>query len=351
MKRNIRILFIFFLIFMFSMPSAFADWIPLQDPYGSWQVCERTVWKTVSGDNSGNMSWQITVENFTGYHAEYQAYEMSNFRTVWWYEAGGKTLEYNLHFQVESTVIDVWVNFVSYQYLWGLIYKNVYRVGMSANGSLVSGGTKEYVIGSQPEWVELEIYFNNSRFYVQLNHVVGSYRHWTHFLADEHGVRGIPVSASMVNITLTQTVRHYGSGYIYVGMTDQFHQNTPYTPTLPSTGESLQHDIWGFLSDLQNALGKILPQWLKDWLNNFASWFSWLTGILAIAWNAVVMSFKFIPAIILFWLVDAIGTSVYNGDLHPIGACFMAIYDFIRGVIQTLVNIANTIYDIITFWS
>jgi len=348
MKMVKKVVILGLILLFVLMPLTYADWTVLQEPYGEWGTCERTSWETINGDNYGNASWQINVENFTGYNAEYYVSEFSNYRLAWWHEGSSKNFIIKTKFQINDThSIIAWVWFSSYQNLWGAIYKNVVRMDITLSEDDECTFLGEYTITDLNTYAVTDIWYNSTiqELRVYLYHVADGYR------SKEEGLIWNVTSTDLENVTITQTIYHYGVGKFKGFMWDTIYQNEPYSPTIPDISEEIFFDIWHFINNLSNALKKALPSWLWDWINNFGSWFSWLFDILGIVWVAIVNSVHFIPIIILFWFLDAIITSLYYGDLHPIGNCFMTIYNFARGIISTLSNIAHTIYDILTFWS
>ncbi|MEM2971893.1 MAG: hypothetical protein QW270_05670 [Candidatus Bathyarchaeia archaeon] len=111
--------------------------------------------------------------------------------------------------------------------------------------------------------------------------------------------------------------------------------------------ESLKRSVWNSLTSTFYGLSETFKQafgWAGDLYNWLVFCFTFVGGIV---YGIVHTSLPFLPLILLFWFLDAIGTSVIEGDLHPIGNCFMTIYDFLRAVIQTIVNIASAIWDYI----
>jgi len=337
-----------FILLCLLMPLGYAlQWNVLQEPSGIWEKCERTEWITKNGDNYGNASWYVDVENFTGYNAEYYVNEFSNYRLAWWHESSSKNFIIKTKFQLNEThSIIAWVWFSSYQRLWGSIYKNVVRMDITLSEEESCTFLGEYSITGLDSYVVLDVWYNSTtqKLKVYLYHVADGYR------SKEEALIWNATSTDLENITITQTIYHYGVGKFDGFMIDSIYQNEAYNPSIPQVSEAIAHDIWHFINNLSNALNKALPSWLREWINNFGAWFDWLFGVLGIVWITILQSIDFIPIILLFWFVDAIGTSIYYGNLHPIGECFMTIYNFARGVISTLTQIAHTIYDVLTFW-
>lgn len=114
--------------------------------------------------------------------------------------------------------------------------------------------------------------------------------------------------------------------------------------------ENLRRSIWNSLTSTFYGLSESFKHafgWTGDLYNWLTLCFTFVGGIV---YNIVHLSLPFLPIILLFWFMDAMFTSVQEGKLQPIGNCFMTIYDFLRGVIQTIVNIASAIWEYIKFW-
>jgi len=338
-----------FILLCLLMPLGYAlEWNVLQEPYGTWENCNRTEWETINGDNYGNASWYVDVENFTGYNAEYYVSEFSNYRLAWWHESSSKNFIIKTKFQINEThSIITWVWFSSYQRLWGAIYKNVVKMDITLSEAESCTFLGEYTITNLESYAVLDVWYNSTtqELRVYLYHVADGSR------SKEEALIWNVSSTDLDNITITQSIYHYGVGKFTGFMSDTIYQNEPYTPSIPQISEEIVHDIWHFINILSDSLNKYLPTWLRDWINSFGAWFDWLIGILGIIWGAILNSIDFIPLIVLFWLLDAIATSIYYGNLHPIGNCFMTVYQFATNIISALNNIAHAIYDIITFWS
>lgn len=98
--------------------------------------------------------------------------------------------------------------------------------------------------------------------------------------------------------------------------------------------------------------------WFSETVHNVYPYFGFIldamtfmfTFIGGVLWSFVHVGLPFLPIIVIFWLLDATVTSVQDGNLQPLGNAFMTIYDFIRGVIQAIVNIASTIWEYIKIW-
>jgi len=112
----------------------------------------------------------------------------------------------------------------------------------------------------------------------------------------------------------------------------------------------LPNAIQDFFSSLIQTVNKILPQWLKDSLATIWGFFSFVGSIFMLVLNIVGLIMPHIGFIILFWILDAIITSVNEGNLQPIGNVFTSIFEIGRGIYQTIANIIEAIWNVIHFW-
>lgn len=108
--------------------------------------------------------------------------------------------------------------------------------------------------------------------------------------------------------------------------------------------------IWGAITGATNYVNEAIRNipYLGFIYDSLVFCFTFVGGII---WSFVNTGLPFLPLILVFWVLDAIITSVTTGNLQPIGNVFLSIYDFIRGVVQTIANIVSTIWDYVTFWS
>ncbi|MEM2995648.1 MAG: hypothetical protein QXI91_06535 [Candidatus Bathyarchaeia archaeon] len=111
--------------------------------------------------------------------------------------------------------------------------------------------------------------------------------------------------------------------------------------------ELLRRGFWHLLTSAYQGITSTF-QSMFGWAGQLYEWIAFcFTFVGGIVYCIVHTSLPFFPLILLFWFLDAMMTSVQEGNLQPIGHCFMTIYDFLRAVIQTIVNIASAIWDYI----
>jgi hypothetical protein len=159
------------------------------------------------------------------------------------------------------------------------------------------------------------------------------------------------VSSSWWNsVDITFHIQHGGSGRFNGFFNDQI-KTGAYVPDLPSDYDGPIGENWffNFINNLGQAVGN-LPNWLRQYMNPFGEWGSWVLTLLNIVISTVLAALPFAPLIFLFYLLDAGITSVSRGSFMPIGDFFMTIYQLTTSFIHVLVAIAHAIYDFVHFW-
>jgi len=342
LKLKLKILFsIFFTLFVFATPLTYA-WTQ-ESQTGDWDICERTHFKAGSG--SGSAEWHTSIENFTGYYAKINFSDLYVTRE-WWDESEYKIVEIKLKFEGNGSSFWVRIWFDDYQGLWGAYYGR--KVHFDALVNITDWDEGDWTFWEYDydlnHNVEFYFVFNNSHVSLYAYNYREGYEKPVKI---EPYPNGWNVSDSWGNnVNITMIIEHSGSGHFEGFYSDEVKQIT----YLPEGATWTERNIWSFISFITDAWNKVVPKEFRDWINSLGSYFAFFINILAIVWNGITLSVQFFPAIILFWFIDAIITSVNEGDLQPIGKAFMAIYDFGRGVISTIVNIIHTIYDFIHFW-
>jgi hypothetical protein len=332
-----------------------ADWTIVYET-GSWDEITlnhfRDDWK--ASYTYGRKDFQTNITNFSGLYSQIYFSYLDTVKTDWWVEGAEKA--FHLWFNVTDNLgnsILLNVGFWDQFRLWGAIWKRECGGYVGINETEFNPAYYHtYLYDLYPETVETYLWFNRSA-----NRVYWKILCWkdsTPFILTEMNPEWNETFVQIgedafKNVTITIIYAHEGwgklNGYHNFEIKTETYEPSPPSGLNPVSGEPIL-----FLEGLQNFFRKILPSWLQAWLASFNQWFAWLFGIIGIVWGAVSMSFPFIPVIILFWFVDAMFTSMNEGNLHPIGNVFMTMYDIIRAIIQTLVNIANTIWSIIKFW-
>lgn len=338
LKRKLSLLLILFMISLLFTPSVLApDWSKTQED-GTWVTCERLFWVR-DGWYDGNATWQTTVDNFQGYYLNFTFTAFDTYREWWQW----------------NSWMDIWVRIKiddGNSSLWTYLKIQGFTdaFGLS-KGSQAWCGLGENMTSWQQLWDEHWEWlgFTADRDDRQHEIYIRPEGHVTWVIQDA----GVPPGSGENNlgytwnfthdftgktVTITLNYYHGGQGKAWYSATEQFSipSVTPYRHGLqPMPNPFL--DFLHMLSDIiQNSMGP---------------WFSYLTFFLAVVWNGVTLSIHYLPIIVLFWFLDAIITSVVEGDLHPIGTCFMTIYNMARAIISTILSFVGTIWDLITFWS
>lgn len=162
------------------------------------------------------------------------------------------------------------------------------------------------------------------------------------------------------NMHLSQTVVKWWSNSNYRIEGQIYFEDLKYTgelssgqtpiPTM-SWWEKLAWDFWNVLSGTASEIQIRLKPYAEffGWLGRHVSYWFQVAGSIIVRF--VEIGLPLFPFFVLFWFIDALTTSIYEGSFEPVGYVMITIYDFIRGVVQTIANILSTIWDYITFWS
>ena len=350
MKLKRKLLFsIFFMLFIFSIPLAYASWY--QDNIdGDWSYCTRSEFAYLSGGFSeGSVQWHSdNVSDFQGYIGTINFSLFESQRSSWYALTTYKDVIFDWYFEGNGSSLYIRVGFQHWQnnfgltsglcinYAWATDNKTAFD-----NNLWISTYTEDYDLGTN---VKLYVYLNNSKLHAELYNYRSDlskpekYELWNNEVNSNWG--------SQVYVVFG--ISHYNWGRFHGYYSDVFQAVTE-LPESASWTEEQGADFWRLINDFkQNVLNFGNRIW--QYINQMWSWFYFLYNILAIVWNAVTLSIQFLPFIILFWFLDAIMTSVNEGDLHPIGKVFMTIYTFTASLISAIINILHTIYDVVHFW-
>jgi len=353
MKRNFLLL-IFPILFLFSVIPVYADWTQVSKS-GDWSVCERTHWEqTDIEDSQGVASWQTTIENFTGYYAKIDIYEIATYKLAWWHFAYWKYLYLTWDFTSDlSNTITVTIRIGAQASWWGLLYGTSVLVSeIKWNGESfgeINPG-KEGVY--PPRFVEFYLWADKENstvtgkvyFWIPENsnpYLLGSFEH--EITSDE-----------FYNSTLIDfQVRHEGSGIFNAEMKDTIKTQGEWGYTFPTPIEETPafNQIWNnFWYTVGEWFGKALPGWAQNFIATLRGYADFFISLIVLIGQSALQFFPFFPLIFLFWLLDAIITSVAEGNLQPVGNAVMTIYNTLRGIVGVIANIAETLWSIIKFW-
>jgi hypothetical protein len=341
------------------MPLCFADWSQTESS-GDWLLGTRLEWKALEGQDEGTLTYQYPYcPNFTGYHATINMSTFEGLRKEWWWMVSEKSFFWSMAFHNVDTgqLVYVYIRMREVTNTWGFIWDKNIIVDVRENETqnffwdgnyYARDEFFDYDWFSGKNYAEIFVWKDGANLRIVIVHHRGdqpkAVRLWN---------STINLGESFFeNVTLTNRLKHAGYGYFNGGCIDQIYENTPYSPSLPDMQEIPVRNILDqFIHDISQILTNNLPQWAQDFIGQLQSWWAGLQGILAMVWGIVTQIVPFFPFILLCWILDAVITSVTEGNIHPLGIVFTTIFEVGRGIIQTLVTIAHTVYDILIFWS
>ena len=348
MKKGFLLL-ILPILFLFFVTPVCADWSQVSIE-GDWSVCERTHWEQNDVEVSeGTARWEISIQNFSGYKAIINFTELYTRRLEWWWESAAKYVDIYFKFRSNLTgnYITIWVGFKDYQYRWGLFGGRKVGVLCEWNGTLDGYYITDYNLN--PSYVEVYLTFNGTKNILITAFLYEPSKTEPYLLMKyDYDI----LENEFWNITLTQTVKHRECGFFKGFLYDQIYGNWE-TPSLPESALLPYYEanpIWQFVDAVKYTFGTVLPGAVMNLINLAGSWASFFTDLIVLVGQSAIQFFPFFPLIFLFWLLDAIITSVYVGNLQPVGNAVMTIYNTLRGVVSAIVSIAETIWSIIKFW-
>lgn len=343
---------VFLLLVLFVVPvwgwSEF-DW------GGAWHTRTRNFWRGDYGDDEGWSSWEYggNVSDFAGYNARVNFTDFDAKRKVWWEMREEKRFNIKWNFSDGSTSLTVLIQFVNAKESWGFFNDYWVLCAVSTNQSYFSPywwfpygidmSRDDFLLF--PSYVEVFVYKNGSRVVVHVvNERVDTEKPvclWSESF--EVGVGWFS------NVTIEKKLQHGGHGFFKGGMSDTVYTGS-YSPDVPDTEDIVYWSIWDVIDDLKGVLTKPLPSWMREWLAQFGGWFDAVLGIVNMLWGWFVAFMPLLPLVVLFWGVDAVGSSIHSGSVRPLGYFAMTIVNTLRGALSTLVEIGHTIYDFIHFW-
>ena len=342
MKRKL-VFFIPLLFLLFaSVPLCHAEW-SLISKSGEWDICERTEWAKFNAvSNEGEASWSIDVNNFNGYYGVLNFTELYVYREWWhFWDAQHFDIEFKFQSRTSGDSATISLNFKDYQTFWGAAYDRKVNIWLQINEQYEHFG--EYPYSLDPEYFEIYFTFNSSSV------VLGVFLYQTKSpIPVKCELETVGVASNFQNITITINAHHYGVGHFHGFLTDNISE-TP--PELPSQYRALRETLGlgDFVETIIGVAGQV-PATIMNIINIIKDYGDWFLSGLCILGNIAVQIFPFFPYICLFWFLDAILTSVTEGNLQPIGNAVMTIYNTIRGIVAAIANIAETVWDIIKFW-
>jgi len=336
------------------IPYVKADW-SLVEKSGDWAICEPNHWKAVAGQYEGKALWSYgTLTNFTGYYGSIHIDDINAWVTspFPWDSSAGKDVYVWFEFIGTNTNVKVGILFDKHVDVYGLLGKS--RVW----GCILVNSTEYNFAYSIPSllgsdnYVEVWVVKENNILKVKIYH-------YASLLENPSLLKELDIEVGeswFSNVSMKLMVYHITWG----GWTSRndgcfeaqlVSEDFQFSPSTFPTPKPLSENIWDdFIRGIINMVNAI-PDWIRGVLNYLYEGLKWITSIFITFFG---MAFQMLPLffpIIIFWFIDAVITSIEEGSFTPIGNMVYSLYDFIRGVIQTLANIIETIWDILTFWS
>ncbi|RLG01276.1 MAG: hypothetical protein DRN49_01655 [Thaumarchaeota archaeon] len=353
MKLKLIIILAWALLIFIPLVSAWTE----KSIEGEWTSISRTYWKMedLDRETSGKAIWETTIYNFSGYYATVNLTELYTRRLEWWWESSGNEFDIYWNFTSLSSgnKVLLTVGFWEYQRVWGLEWGRYVMGATGFNVGLDRLTTyAKYSYDLFPAFVEIWVYRNVSegKLYTKLllydPDVPDPYD-----LAVDDYFEIDP--ADFKDVKLTMWVEHQGIGAIEGGMSDKIYiEEEAWTPEIPEGKIKwvTSNWFWDFIDGTKRFFSKTLPGYVMDFINVATSWAGYFFELLALIGYSAVQFLPIFPFIFLFWLLDAIITSIVEGELQPIGNAVMTIYNTLRGLAQAIVSFGHAIWNLIKFW-
>jgi hypothetical protein len=333
------------------MPFAYA-WVEIRhNDY--WDICEFGHWKFI-GNGEGEAIYQlVNVSSGLTYHGVLNVSDLVGLKANWWefwIEGWEKTIALQFNYTLENgSWFCFYVQVRHVTNLWGLIQQYALHMNFKINATSWQDITEwqgwdaefdnvwtpksklEFFVNYSPSTGRVEITLFN----------YGDLKNDVPLKMTIPNVGGARPDADYVGHTekfnITLRVWHYGNGNLEAYYNDSFEEYPAYPQGRTLSQEGLQAIaqipyVGGFFA--------VLLQFM-----NFI--FAMITGTLV---AFVRYGLPIMPYILIFWLLDAMITSVYVGDIQPIGEFFMTVFNFMRAIIQTIANIISGLVDAVKWW-
>jgi hypothetical protein len=335
LKRKFAFAFLTIALTLLFFSPVFA-WT-LTNQSGYWKLLTREHF-IKEGWNDGYAEWQHTLTDFNGYWFKVDVTTWENWRE--WYQIGvlgiGETsndLWYKIKIQTTTKTLWIITYYHGYTY-WVLGNQVLVKIGVSDNATdwesvltsyVVFDGYEQSVKWWNPTSFELFVLNEDGKAKVYWFFDIPNQDRKMAVIKEFDGTLG-------TSATVTLIYQHGGQGKIEAYVTDSF--SLPSFPPYEFKGS-----------------GKGWLDWFFELMSlDYATVINTLISCIVIFVSFVRLSLPILGFLALFWILDCIISGVVHGEPRIIGDMVMKIYDFLRGVWQTLVNIAQAIWDFITFW-
>lgn len=311
------------------------NWTKIEQT-GWWAQCDLAHWE-VWGWNEGNVTWQITVNNFTGYSLRWNFSEFEIWRE-WWQYYTNKDVYVRLKISDgENSTLFLYL-FNGWTNVFGAIRGvNIYY-GVNETVTSWKDLTPRMLLDTDIESVKTDCRISIDAQNKQVQFVL-YWRKLYNATGPDYAGTTVPFLNNFYGKTVTIQLNFYhgGQGKVIYNL-----ENEAFGYAVPPPFEDVvlsREEVYAWWDSILYTIGQL-----------FGSWWAYLVFAGQFVFSIVSHTLPYFPLILLFWFLDAVLTSITTGNLQPIGTCIMTIYDFLRGVIQTIVNIASFVRDLIEFW-
>lgn len=362
MNKAQKFIILFTVVFsLVAVPLSFA-WTEVSYT-GSWDVRERKNWQCdlhggLYAYADGVSIWEdTTASNFAGYHTTVNSSYIDAVRLAWWHVRSEVRIDVLFTFTGTSDTLYALLRMRNCEESWGFIDDDWMSTILDNDTSNWGG----YLLGDVNPYGTTE-YLDNGVYYPS-----GYLELWLYNDGNDNAILEVQLVTSTSNIalhtanftvnanfwtdavTIQERVYHNGYGYFMSGLDDTIYTGS-YSPSIPEGTPITGYGFLDFISDLTGTISKAIPDFLRQYLNLFTSWASGLLGFLGVIWASVVWITPVLPLILLFYILDAVISSVLSRSIQPVGIVFTRIVEIGVTVASFIVSIANYIYDVIHFW-
>ena len=321
MKKMVFVL-VFFLIFSIFTLNVDAEWNQTLKE-GNWQTCELNTFVADAQRESGKASWTYqNISDFSGFEVIINIDAFEAHRDSWSFK-----------------------EYIVFDFIYIISGEGHDPIGIAIEleevktwfGAYVTRTLYPYLGNPTDEWTPMHWAAAYTRIDVSLNNPI---KMWV-YITSENKLRCIIHSGDLLafdkewdypfgNQSIDIKFNVYYEGYGAFGLRHNIDIKTgTYVSVIPPA--------------------KMQPEdWLSSWWKTVTEYLGFIVTGLQLTFGMALSFVPIFPVILLFWLIDAICTSAYYSNLHPIGVCFTKIYELVRGLISTLVNILNFIRNAIS---
>lgn len=106
-------------------------------------------------------------------------------------------------------------------------------------------------------------------------------------------------------------------------------------------------NTWNYIT---STIANLLPKTILDFFNWLWRALNWLWSIALLGFTIVLGFAPYFGVIIIFSFIGSTITCIVKGDLQPLISNVYFWYNLIRGIINAIASVVNTIYNFIKVW-